>query len=216
MSDPRKIIDDFHRLFYKSRCWRTSWLGTITHQNPIDMWMLQLIIYETRPELIIETGTSYGGSSLFMATICDLIGSGKVITVDRRPRMMHQHPRVTQVRGPSTSEKITKEVRRLTGGSTKCMVFLDSSHDEDHVHREMLAYEGFVGVGMYLVVADTNLQSLVPWKVADKGPMAAVEKFLEMRNDFVSDERWNKFLFSFFQGGWLKRVGENHGHKEAT
>src|SRR4051812_28260289 len=89
-----------------------GWFGHLTQKCPFDLWTYQEILVETRPDLVIETGTCYGGSALFLATMFDLLGRGRVITVDiadvpGRP----QHPRITYVRGSSAAPEIVRQVR---------------------------------------------------------------------------------------------------------
>ena len=74
------------KLFYESSAWsETWWLGTQTIKNPLDLWIYQEIMAETKPELIVETGTYAGGSALYLASICDLLDCGEVVSVDIRP-----------------------------------------------------------------------------------------------------------------------------------
>ena len=84
----KMITDQFHKIFYRfddTAAWRdAAWLGTPALKCPFDLWVYQEIIHELRPDLIIETGTYRGGSGLFMASICDLIDHGRLITIDHR------------------------------------------------------------------------------------------------------------------------------------
>src|SRR5262245_4221062 len=98
---PEEICDAFACLYYERDfdTWRnTTWLGVPVQKNPADLWVYQELLHELRPELIVETGTYAGGSALFLAAICDILGVGSVVTVDidvdghgQRPR----HERVT-------------------------------------------------------------------------------------------------------------------------
>src|SRR5438045_3390452 len=83
----KDLIDGFHKLYYDSavfgKTWaNTNWLGAQVGKCPLDLWMYQEIIYRLKPDLIIETGTYYGGSAYFFASLCDLIGKGRVISID--------------------------------------------------------------------------------------------------------------------------------------
>ena len=83
------VVEAFHRQYYESRVWqgRTTWLGLPVAKTPMDLWIYQEIIHRTKPDLIIECGTYTGGSALYMAAICDLIGSGTVsVSTSRRRR----------------------------------------------------------------------------------------------------------------------------------
>ena len=167
-----------HRLLYESGVGgRTRWLGATAVKNPLDLWVFQEIIWETRPDVIVETGTFKGGSAFFLASICDLIGSGEVISIDIR-RVgddYPQHPRITYLGGRSaTDPDVVSEIRRRAAGK-RAMVLLDSDHSQTHVEAELAAYAPLVAEGCYLVVEDTNIgavrSELLP------GPMEAIDAF---------------------------------------
>jgi cephalosporin hydroxylase len=83
------LVNDFIKLYYSSGIhYKTQWLGIPTLENPCDMWAIQEIISEIKPDFIVETGTFKGGGALFYATILQLVNpKGKVITVDIKPQM---------------------------------------------------------------------------------------------------------------------------------
>src|SRR5262245_27601168 len=113
-------IDAFHELYYDSReqTWGNSfWLGHRALKCPFDLWIYQEILYEVQPELIIETGTYLGGSALFLASICDLLGHGEVVTIDAdRREGLPRHPRITYLTGSSTSRGVLGRVRERAKG----------------------------------------------------------------------------------------------------
>src|SRR4051794_18521095 len=79
----RWLVDSFHRYYYRRGAYKqTTWLGVPTLQYPGDLVVLQQIIWETRPELVVETGTFRGGTALYFASLFDLLGAGEVVTVD--------------------------------------------------------------------------------------------------------------------------------------
>src|SRR5438132_2003738 len=68
----------FHLLsFHSGAVQQTYWLGVPLQKSPLDCWVYQEIIVELRPDVIVETGTDLGGSALFFASVCDLIGHGR-------------------------------------------------------------------------------------------------------------------------------------------
>ena len=88
--------------------------GAQALKNPLDLWVYQEIVYETRPELIVETGTYRGGSALYLASLCDLMGHGEVVSIDVEPMRddYPAHPRVTYLAGrSSTDPAVVEEVR---------------------------------------------------------------------------------------------------------
>ena len=89
----KKISDEFHIHYEENRLWEhTHWLGVPIWKNPCDLLILQELIHKVRPEIIVETGTKFGGSALFFASIFELMGSnGKVITIDIDPRVSKEY-----------------------------------------------------------------------------------------------------------------------------
>jgi len=218
-ADASSLIDQFHRMYYESReqTWgNTFWLGHRVLKCPLDLWSYQEILHELRPELIIETGTYQGGSALFLASICDLLGQGNVLTIDvdrrdDRPR----HPRIAYLTGSSTSNAILRQVRHRVKGTAPVLVILDSGHAKDHVLSELRAYAPLVTPGSYLVVEDTNLNGHPVDSDHGPGPAEAVAEFLERNDAFVRDERREKLLLTFNPGGYLEKretaTGSGHG-----
>ena len=208
-ADTSSLVDQFHRLYYDRReqTWgNTFWLGHRVLKCPLDLWTYQEILYEVRPELIIETGTYQGGSALFLASICDLLGQGTVLTIDvDRRDDRPQHQRITYLTGSSTSNKILRQVRRQAKGTSRVLVILDSGHAKEHVLAEMYAYAPLVTPGSYLVVEDTNLNGHPVDSNHGPGPAEAVAEFLERNDAFVRDERREKFLLTFNPGGYLEK-----------
>src|SRR5262245_25054016 len=195
------------KLFYESSAWsETWWLGTQTLKNPLDLWIYQEILVETEPQLIVETGTYVGGSALYLASICDLLDRGEVVSIDIRPVSdgYPSHPRLTYLGGKaSTDAEVVAEVRRRAE-SKRTMLILDSDHSQAYVEAELEALADLVTPGCYLVVDDSNIglvrQDLMP------GPHEAIEAFLAGRNDFEIDRTRERFMITFNPSGFLRRV----------
>lgn len=210
LPETRSVTDQFHMLsYYCGVLQQTYWLGTPLQKSPLDCWTYQEIIWELRPDLIIETGTDQGGSALFLASICDLVGHGQVISVDIRSASQVRHPRVTFIVGDSTSENTLTRIREAARNSEKTMVILDSDHSARHVAQELKAYREFVTVGSYLVVEDTNVNGHPVMPEHGPGPFEAVQSFLAEDRAFELDRSREKFLLTYFPGGWLKRVAQS-------
>jgi len=201
------IIEQFHRLYYDSLAGRDPhWLGVTTIKCPLDMWVYQEIIHEMKPDVIVECGTAYGGSALFLACICDLVGRGEVLTVDVEAKADRpSHPRVRYILGSSTAAEVVAQVRDATRGREVVMVILDSDHSRDHVLAELRLYGELVTPGSYLIVEDTNLGHAVRSDFGP-GPMGAVTEFLGERDVFVAEKAREKFLLTFNPGGYLRKV----------
>ena len=203
----RRAISRAHDVFYESDAWtKATWLGAQALKNPLDLWVYQEILYETRPELIVETGTYRGGSAFFLASICDLLGAGEVVSIDIEPLRddYPAHPRVTYLGGrSSTDPEVVAEVRGRAR-EKRTLVVLDSDHSQAHVEAELAAYADLVPVGCYLIVEDSNIgqirKDLLP------GPLEAIDVFLAGTDAFEIDRSREKFLITFNPSGYLRRV----------
>jgi len=204
----RSIAEQFHRQYYDSGVWRnTFWLGVQTQKCPLDLWIYQEILFESQPEMIIESGTASGGSALFLASVCDQIGQGRIITIDieantRRPK----HPRVEYVVGSSVALEIVTAIKARIAGTERVMVILDSDHSKSHVLNELRIYADAVTPGCYLIIEDTNINNHPVAEGFGPGPMEAVEEFLKGREDFIIDREREKFFLTFNPRGFLRRV----------
>jgi cephalosporin hydroxylase len=210
------VVRRFHDL-YSSTGWRTwsntTWMGVPLIKCPFDLWVYQEILFERRPDVIVETGTYRGGSAYFLASILDLIGSGRVITIDiEEHEGRPQHPRVTYLTGSSVSPEIVSEVRESIASEERAMVILDSNHHSKYVLREMRAYASLVGVGDYLVVEDTSIEL---WQSEwTSGPMEGVQAFLAEDDRFEVDRSREKFFMTWNPSGYLRRTREGPSPRE--
>jgi cephalosporin hydroxylase len=203
----RAAVSRAHDVLYESDAWtHATWLGSQALKNPLDLWVYQEIMWETEPELIVETGTYRGGSALYLASLCDLMGRGAVLSIDVEPKRddYPEHPRITYLAGrSSTDPAVVEEVRERADGRS-ILVILDSDHSQRHVEAELAAYAPLVPVGCYLIVEDSNIgrirKDLMP------GPFEAVERFLAQSDDYEIDREREKFLITFNPGGYLRRV----------
>lgn len=203
--DRARATDDFHRLYYESVVWTdTRWFGVRVQKCPLDLWVYQEIVVEKRPDVIIECGTRFGGSALFLATVCDSIGKGRVISIDLFDlRGGLTHPRIEFRLGDSTDEQTVAGVRASIGSKQAVMVVLDSDHHLPHVVREMELYAPLVSDGQYLIVEDTNINGHPVAPHFGPGPKEAVEQFLRAHREFTADRSREKFFLTFHPGGYL-------------
>jgi len=191
----------------------TRWMGIQAQQSPCDLWAVQEIIHEVKPDFIIETGTYKGGGSLFLATVLGMISdSAKVITVDIERQMDDASrldlfkERVEFIEGDSVSEEVLGKIADRVHDS-RAMVILDSDHHREHVLKELRLYSRFVSLGSYLIVHDTSHNGHPLRTNYGQGPMEAVEEFLTENKSFISDRSREKFLMTFLPKGFLKRIG---------
>jgi cephalosporin hydroxylase len=211
-----KVIDDFLELIYFSAVWvdRTRWRGTPISKLPTDLWVYQELLHEVQPDLIIETGTAHGGSAHFMATLMDLNGRGRIVTIDSHeyPNRPH-HDRVEYWLGSSTDPAMAERLQPIAADCQTVMVILDSAHSTEHVRAEIALYKSFVTLGSYLVVEDGFVDGnpLLPnfidtYDAKPGGPQAAIQELLAGSDQFQVDSSRHKFLVTFNPNGFLKRV----------
>ena len=188
-------------------------MGVPVQKIPMDLWLYQEILFTDRPDIIVECGTAFGGSALYMAGILDLLGSGSVITVDIDDWNIDvpgysgrkTHPRITYLKGSSTDPEIVSKVKALIPDGSKVMVILDSDHSCDHVLGELRAYSPLVTPGLLLIVEDTMLNGHPVHAHFGPGPMEALDAFLPGSADFSIDPIGERFLVSFNPRGYLRR-----------
>lgn len=209
-----------------------KWLGLPIIQYPQDIVALQEIIFNVKPDLIIEAGVARGGSIIFSASmlaILDLLDQkcGEVVTprqvvgidVDIRSHnraSIEEHPLneyVTLIEGSSIDPEIVRTVKELAKPYNNILVLLDSNHTHDHVLSELQAYASLTAVGSYTVVYDTVIEKSPvgyhpdrSWNVGNS-PLTAVQEFLSNNSDFKIDKSIpNKLLITVAPDGFLKRV----------
>jgi cephalosporin hydroxylase len=208
----QKTTDDFHNLYYnglegESEIYlRTNWMNVPCQKCPLDLWIYQEIFAELKPDLIVETGTYYGGSALYMAHVLDALGKGEIITIDisdRTPRP--PHPRITYVTGSSADDDLVQGLLGKRPDEVR-LVILDSDHSKNHVLEELRIFSPFVSIGSYLIVEDTNINGHPTYPSFGAGPFEAVDDFLQGNPNFVVDSSREKFLMTFNPGGFLKRI----------
>jgi cephalosporin hydroxylase len=210
--EEENIVSRFNDLYFQH--WikggadtiKLSWMGYELLKCPLDLWIYQEILVRTRPDVVIETGTWCGGSALYLAAMLDLIGHGRVITIDAEAKPGRpEHPRIQYVHGSSTDPRIVAEVTQSVGAG-RAMVILDSDHSAQHVIEELHAYSSLVHIGDYLIVEDTIVNGHPTWPNFGPGPMEAVDKFLSENDEFAIDKRCERFLMTLHPRGYLKRT----------
>lgn len=220
----QKAKADFNLESNKSRySYNFSWMGRPIIAYPQDMLAMQEIIWDVKPDLIIEAGIAHGGSLVYYASLLELIGSdGFVLGIDidirkHNRELIEAHPmmkRIKMIEGDSTSLEIAKQVFEIAKDKKSVLVCLDSNHTHDHVLKELELYAPLVSVGSYCVVFDTIVEELPPdylpggreWNPGNN-PKTAVKQFLKANRDFQIDKSIDdKILISVAPDGYLKRV----------
>lgn len=205
----KTTVDNFHKIWYPLQS-TVTWMGHDLMKNPLDLFIYAEILYENKPDLIIECGTFRGGSALFLAHLCDILHHGRVLTIDINQNPTSPiHNRIDYVIGSSVDENIIKLVNSIASSCKKVMVILDSDHTKQHVLDELSIYSNFVTRGQYLIVEDSNIHSHPVREDLPEGPYEAIEEFLSDENiaqTFIIDKMCERFLFTFNPCGYLRKV----------
>lgn len=201
-----------------------SWLGRPIIQYPQDIVAMQELIWEIKPDLIIETGIAHGGSLIFSASMLaqlDLIdaieknesfnpniSSRKVLGIDIDIRAHNndailKHPmssRIEMIEGSSVDLKIIEKVKKIASNYSKVMICLDSNHTHEHVLKELEAYAPITSVGSYCIVFDTIIEELPAGIYLDRSwgpgnsPKSAVYEYLKSHPEFLIDKNISEKL----------------------
>ncbi len=207
---------------HKKFIYNFTWMGRPIIQHPHDTMALQELIWQIKPDLIIETGIAHGGSIIFSASMLELLGGdGEVIAIDIDIRKhnrdeIENHPmfkRIKLIEGSSIADETIKKVKEFATEKKNIMVILDSFHTHDHVLKELELYSPFVSLNSYLIVFDTWVEDVTenyypdrPW---DKGnnPKTAVWEFVKTNQNFEIDKSIeHKLSITLAPDGYLKRI----------
>jgi len=200
-----RVIKEFNELYYKlvAQTWgNTKWRGVNVMKTPTDLWIYQELIHNIRPDLIIETGTCYGGSALYLRNLLNVIfPSGQVVSIDVSHEHLQQPAREIGIKyllGSSVSDEILVQVKAYIAAyhCQRVMVILDSAHEKEHVLKELELYAPLVSVGSILIVEDTNTD----------GPFEALNEWRSHHPEFRQEYMAEKFLLTFNREGYFERV----------
>lgn len=159
-----------------------SWLGRPIIQYPQDMIALQEIIWEVKPDMIIETGIAHGGSLIFSASMltlleaCEEIENGKVLGIDidireHNRKAIEAYPmnkKITMYQGSSIDEEMIQKVHEFAKKGKKILIILDSNHSHEHALEELRAYAPLVTIGSYCIVGDTGIEDIEQDLIIDR------------------------------------------------
>ncbi len=205
----------YHRWYYNNRVWeRTTWLGVQANKSVSDLWLYQELISARSPGAVIEFGTGFGGSTLFLASVLDVLGTtSPVLTVDVDHGLTHPavglHPRVRMLTCSSISERVASALRLLRGSDPGTwFVILDSDHTASHVRAELELLHPLLEREDYLVVEDTNINGNPVLPEFGPGPHEALMTFIAQHGMYYRRDRESesKFGFTFAPDGFLVRL----------
>lgn len=200
---------------------QNNFLGEPSINFADDLMKFQEVIYKTKPEMVIEIGVAWGGTTLFLASILESLGRGKVIGIDTYiPNHVRKNilkkgklsKRIELIKGSSLDERVFKLVKKYKG-KKKCIIILDSNHTEKHVMAELDLYSKLINKGNYLIVCDTIVNFIKPNKFRKRpwnkknNPLTAINKFLKINKSFIIDKSIDKrLLLSCNYNGFLKKI----------
>lgn len=203
-----------HRLMYEP-----NWLGIPIIQLPEDIIIMQELIWKLRPDVIIETGVAHGGTAVFYASLLELLGKGKVISIDIEIRKYNEvaikshflSKRINLIQGSSVDPEVLKQIRTMIKDTDKVLVTLDSNHSYDHVLKELELYSPLVSGDSYLVAMDGVQEWLwdtpsgkKEWK--QDNPLRAIKEFLKFHPEWKSDPYYARLMITTSPLGFLHRV----------
>ena len=223
--DKEIIVDDilygYDVLFEKTQRFALSkWLGVQCQQDPSDAFLIQMLLWQIKPDLIIDLGTNNGGSALFCASIMNYYNQkGKIVTVDVKNYTENwinfctdcSNPAesplwkkyVTFYQGYTTDPNIVEKVEKYVNQSKVVFVIQDASHAGVDVYQDLVAYSKFVSVGSYIIAQDTKLDRIN----RGRDITSNIEKFINENNNFIINrEVETQFYYTQHAKGYLKRI----------
>lgn len=212
-----------------------SWLGRPIIQDPQDVLALQEVIWQVRPDLIIETGVARGGSIMLSASLLALLdideakqpGHRRVIGIDidirehnRKALESSGLSRYMQLhQGSSIDVEIIAKVQETAAAYDKVLIILDSDHTHQHVLAELKAYAPLVSAGSYALVLDTGIEDIPedqqthPRWGKGNNPKTAIDEYLQQLAGNADGALFERDYFqpdknaiSCAREGFLKRI----------
>ena len=187
------------------------WMGVRALKNPCDAWIYQEILYEVKPDVVVELGSKEGGSTLYFAHLLDLMGKGTVISVDiDRSKYNITHDRIIEVTGDTAAPETVDEVYRLCRNKSVLVVH-DADHRTANVLKDMQLYSPLVSINSYLIVEDGMMDLFRPSILKgtgsfEYGPLFAIDAFLRDNPNFVVDAERERYIITYNPKGFLRRI----------
>lgn len=203
LSMPVKTVMEF----MQKRQPTTFYMGVNTQKCPLDLWVYQEIIFELKPDVVVEIGNAYGGSTLVLAHLLDHMGEGRIIGVDVQHEtiapIVRQHPRITFITGDACAS--FEKVKALVKKEETVLVIEDSSHTYENTLNVLRTYHPLVTPGSYFIVEDSNCHHGVDIGPSP-GPYEAIQQFVEENPGFEPDRSRESFFITWNPMGYLRRV----------
>jgi cephalosporin hydroxylase len=205
---PDDLRDAFTAAYHRTLAWReTRWLGRQVANAPTDLVTYQEILADVRPDWVIETGTGGGGRAYFLATVCELLGHGEVISIaPRQDEKRPLHPRLRHLTAVPHEPEGREQVTAIVGSAPHAVVILGSRTRRDRTRKEFESFAPLVPVGSYLIVEHTVLNGFPVDASFGPGPHEAVRRMMNVHGEFLADTTRERHALTFNQGGFLKRI----------
>ncbi len=201
-----------------------NWMGLPILQMPEDIALTQEVLWETKPDFVIEAGIAWGGSLAMYAAFQELQGFGQSIGIDvtipehNREAIMSvpvSH-RINLIQGSSIDPHVFDMVSSRIAKGSNVLLVLDSNHTHEQVLAELKLWSPLVQKGNYIIVSDTVVEVIPtqthrprPWGPGNN-PMTGMLEFLETNNRFTANNIYSKrALTSFNPGGYLECIAED-------
>lgn len=203
LNTPLKLLLEY----FQKEVFKSTYFGIETLKFPIDFWIYMELIYEIKPDVIIEIGNYKGGSALALAHMLDNIGKGRIIGLDINhnsvPPIVKKHPKISLITGDACSSFSC--VRNMIKDVETVLIIEDSSHTYKNTLNVLKTFSPLVTRGSYFIVEDSICHHGL--NVGPKpGPYEAIESFLKENKNFISDREKERFLVTYSPKGYLKRI----------
>ena len=199
----KNVMEIMQRRFVQE----TTYFGIRAIKNPLDFWVYQEIIYEVKPDYILEIGNCDGGSTLSMAHFLDNMGHGSLIGLDidhdKISSAVRAHPRIKLFTGDAFAQ--ADKVFDIIGPEDKALVIEDSSHTYQNTLDVLRTYGPLVKKGSYFIVEDSNCFHGID-EDHYPGPYEAIEEFMKETDRFEVDRSREAFFITWNPTGFLKCV----------
>lgn len=187
-----------------------TWFGVGIQKHPCDLWVTQELLFQIKPDVILEIGNYTGGSTYALAHFCDIMGKGRIISVDITDEnhdpnpLLQNHERIQWIIADATQPNVIETIKGMIEPHERVLVIEDSSHTYANTLAVINAYQDLVRPGDYFIVEDT-----ICWHGLDvgpnPGPWEAVQEFLRNNPNWEADREREKMITTWTPMGYLRR-----------
>lgn len=194
----------------QNETFKSRYFGIPAIKSPMDFWVYMEIVYDIKPDIIIEIGNACGGTTLALAHMLDHIGKGRVIGIDINhnniQKVVREHPRINLITGDACS--LFFEVKNLITPNDTVLIIEDSRHTYENTLNILRTYSPLVSKGSYFIIEDSviNHGLNLPGEFKSGSPYEAIEAFIRENNNFVIDRTRERFGITLNPKGYLKKI----------